>query len=218
MDLMTNMPLERIKELQDEMRDLLSDIRSVYTGLYYPVNTIIMENDCQLSVEAVTKVVDELMLYTECPEEMNDFYRELYIASFLYLYTVQLNADDMILLSVWKIAATFTHDMTRSYFENTPFGIMLSDIWSGREDVETHVTGDGQPFVVVLRRHAERLEKLYNDIKECFSAGDIIRSALEIYTVRHGLSAFCSEGSYNIAVSSLRSALWDARYEMRNRE
>lgn len=205
--------IKRIKDQQHELGILVRDLRDIYMGLYHPIGDIFLDGR-KLKYDGIVNVVEEILSYTDCADDMKDFYRELYMSTILYLYTMSIRASDMILLSVWKIAATFTVDTTRRYYENTPLGIMINDIWSGREKARPRFTTDGQSSKDLLKKHAESLEEIYNKIKGRFSTEEITREALEIYTAKHGWSCLSDTSLYDSAVSNLLSSRMDAQHAM----
>ena len=205
---------EEIKRRQTDLVNNLNAIRNVLMGLEYPLDKMILKQN-RLDSALIDSVIDEILLYTECVEEMEQFYRELYYCAILYLYTVDLRKSDIILLSVFKIAATFDYETTKNYFNDTTFGIMLSDIWDGSESVKMGVMTDEQSVSIVLKQHATHLERIYDNINSQFSAADVVRNAIEIYAAVHGWSTLSNEVKYNSAISSIINAQHDAQFLMR---
>ena len=203
-----------IKKRQSEISGILLDIRNVYTGLHTPLNQLIMKRR-RIDITSVDNVVAELLHYTECGDEMKNFYAELYKTAILYLYAQGFRPSDMIILSIWKIAATFHLDSTRRYFENTPFGIMLSDLWEKPEMAKQRRTSDDRIVYDVLKEHASRLEEVYNAIKGRFAADNTTRNALEIYAATHGWGCLNDPVLYDKVRSNIVSSRLDAQYEMR---
>lgn len=206
--------LEEIKRLQTELTNNVMSIRNVLMGLEYPLDKLFLKRKC-LDMELIDSAINEILIYTECTEEMKAFYRELYCCIILYLYTANIRKRDIILLAVYKIAATFNLQTTNHYFADTTFGIMLSDLWDVPEAVEMTRMTDGELAVDVLKQHAMNLEKIYNSIKGRFSSADIVRNAIEIYAAVHGWSSLSNQEWYDSAISSVITARLDAQYVMR---
>ena len=204
--------LEDIKRRQTELSINLSSVRNVLMGLEYPLDKLVSKRN-RLDTGKIDSIVDGVLVYTDCPEEMQAFYRELYYCAILYLYVADLRKSDIMLLSIYKIAATFNFQTTKHYFEGTTFGIMLSDLWDNAKS--TKKMTDGQLAADVLKQHAWNLEEIYNNLKGQFSSADIVRDAIEIYAAVCGWSSLSDKKLYDVALSSAITAQIDAQYIMR---
>jgi len=142
-------------------------------------------------------------------------FSEVFRLDILYLYVADFRRSDIILLSIYKIAATFNLQTTNHYFEGTTFGIMLSELWDTLESVKIKKMTDGQSAAEVLKQHTTHLEEIYNNLKGQFSSADIVRNAIEIYAAVCGWSSLSNQELYDAALSSVITAQIDAQYVMR---
>ena len=197
---------ELLKRRETEFLRLLGEVKDIYLGMHFCFDKLLIVNR-KLDLVQVETTAEMLTAHTPCAEEEKDFYNELYCSIILYLYA-ECNVEDRIILSVLKIADTIFKEENDHLFDQTTFGIMLSD---ARE--HSH-KGNEKIAYNALILHQNKFEQLYNNSGSLINVYATVKKALNDFVDTNGFSCLMHDQIFQKAIYNLQIAKIDALYEM----
>ncbi len=199
-----------IPQRGEELLDKLNDLKHICLGMY---QRVIPDNIHPHNKEEANQIVHIIASNLACeslggPQEGDSyfFYRSFYQTSIFFLLGM-CNKNDQILLSLRKIASTFTRHPAFP-FESTTFYFLLDQIEIDK------LNGDDRMYAELCLLHYENFKKYYADEMNIDQFIERVNNGVNKYADRYGYSCIGDEDKFSKIITLLQEACSEAYFAL----